>query len=134
MKTFSPNRQPSELALRRQIPKRGETDLRGIEWRYLWHKCQGQQLKTVPHEAEVARAELSPDARWLATASGGSVWIWDTTREGERRVLGSGAPADAGFFSWPRVGKLGGVRDLPGKGKWRYGGFRGASFCAGGLR
>ncbi len=87
-------------ALRRQVPKRGETDLRRIEWRYLWHKCQGQQLKTFPHEAEVTRAELSPDGRWLATASGGSFWVWDTTREGERRALSSGAPADAGFLSW----------------------------------
>ncbi|MHC1767801.1 MAG: WD40 repeat domain-containing protein [Verrucomicrobiia bacterium] len=43
---------------------------------------------------------MSPDGRWLATASGGSFWVWDTTREGERRALSSGAPADAGFFSW----------------------------------
>jgi eukaryotic-like serine/threonine-protein kinase len=84
----------ARTALRRQIPKPGETDIRGIEWRYLWQKCQGQQLKTFRHESEVVCAELSPDGRWLATESGGVFWVWDTTRDGERRVLSSGAPRD----------------------------------------
>jgi plasmid maintenance system antidote protein VapI len=81
-------------ALRRQVPGPGETDLRGIEWRYLWHKCQSQELKTFRHEAEVARADLSPDGRWLASASGGRSWVWDTTRQGERQALNSGASGD----------------------------------------
>jgi eukaryotic-like serine/threonine-protein kinase len=79
-------------ALRRQIPEAGETDLRGIEWRYLWQKCRGQASATFRHEAEVACAELSPDGRWLATESGGAFWVWDTTRQGERRALSSDPP------------------------------------------
>src|SRR5262249_39937591 len=27
--------------LRKYLPKRGEEDLRGFEWRYLWQQCQG---------------------------------------------------------------------------------------------
>jgi WD40 repeat protein len=86
------------VALRRQIPKPGEADLRGIDWRYLWQKCQGQPRAIFRHEAEVACAELSPDGRWLATESGGAFWVWDTTREGERRALSSDAPLF--FAAW----------------------------------
>ncbi len=85
-------------ALRRQIPKPGEPDLRGIEWRYLWQKCRGQQSKIFHHDAEVTCAALSPDGRWLATESGGAFWLWDTAREGEGRALSSGAPLN--FASW----------------------------------
>jgi len=86
-------------ALRRQIPGPGEADLRGIEWRYLWHKCQSQQSKIFKHEAEVTCAELSPDGRWLATVSAGAFWVWDTARNGERQALSSGAPPDTGLFT-----------------------------------
>lgn len=81
-------------ALRRHIPKPGEADLRGIEWRYLWQKCQGQQSAVFRHESRVNCAELSPDGRWLATESGGAFWLWDTARKGERRKLSPGAPAE----------------------------------------
>ncbi|MHC1769259.1 MAG: protein kinase [Verrucomicrobiia bacterium] len=89
-------------ALRRHIPKAGETDLRGIEWRYLWHKCRGQQSRSFQHEAEVTCAAVSPDGRWLATESGCAFWIWDATGEGERRALSTGAPVNvASWFAEP---------------------------------
>ena len=66
--------------LQRQVPAAGQTDLRGIEWRVLWERCQGDQTELLRHNAEVSSAELSPDGRWLATESGGSFWLWDLSQ------------------------------------------------------
>jgi hypothetical protein len=75
-------RQAREL-LHLQIPKPGEHDLRGFEWRYLWQQCQGEELFTLHgHEASVDSVSFSPDGRTLATASwakaaAAPVKIWD---------------------------------------------------------
>jgi len=63
-------------------PKRGETDLRGFEWRYLWGLCHGDQLATLTgHEHTVTATAFSPDGNWLATAGmDGKVKIWSTAR------------------------------------------------------
>jgi eukaryotic-like serine/threonine-protein kinase len=85
-------------ALRRHIPtKAGEEDLRGIEWRYLWQKCQVQQSDVFRHKAEVTGAELTRDGRWLATVSGGAFWVWDTRGGEEPRLLNPGASRDTGL-------------------------------------
>jgi serine/threonine-protein kinase len=46
------NRRQALDLLRRQIPKPGEPDLRGFEWRYLWQQCQSDELFSLPgHDA-----------------------------------------------------------------------------------
>jgi WD40 repeat protein len=64
--------------LERLRPKTGETDLRGFEWRYLWHLCRGDQIATLAgHELTVTCTAFSPDGKWLATGSqDGKVNIW----------------------------------------------------------
>ena len=60
-------------------PKPDETDLRGFEWRYLWHLCRGQQLATLTgHERTVTCAAFSPGGNRLATGGmDGVAKIWD---------------------------------------------------------
>jgi WD40 repeat protein len=77
--------------LRRHIPKPGDADLRGIEWRYLWKQCQGEQRSVFHHRSAVSSVALSDDGRWLATESGDQFWVWDTRALGQRRELARGA-------------------------------------------
>jgi WD40 repeat protein len=56
--------------LGRYMPQKGEEDLRGLEWRYLWQESRGDELQTIPHPAGVLCAELSPDGHCLLTVSG----------------------------------------------------------------
>ena len=60
-------------------PRRGETDLRGFEWRHLWNLCRGDQLATLTgHGRTVACAAFSPQGNLLATGSmDGTARIWD---------------------------------------------------------
>lgn len=65
--------------VRAQIPKPGETDLRGFEWRYLWSQCQDEAYASIEaHDAELHMLALSPDGRFLATsADDHSVKLWE---------------------------------------------------------
>jgi len=80
------NRRQALDLLRRQIPKPGETDLRGFEWRYLWQQCQSDELFSLPgHNAPARSVAFSPDGRSLVTATlavssiqgAAAVTIWD---------------------------------------------------------
>jgi WD40 repeat protein len=72
--------------LERHRPRRGEPDLRGFEWRYLWDQCRGDEAATLGrHSNQAQRATFSPDGHWAATASS-EVNIWDMT---QRRLLRS---------------------------------------------
>jgi eukaryotic-like serine/threonine-protein kinase len=62
------NRGMAVELLRRHIPKGGEKDLRGLEWRYLWQEARGDEIQTFPQTSMAGAAVLSPDGRQVAAA------------------------------------------------------------------
>jgi eukaryotic-like serine/threonine-protein kinase len=75
--------------LDRLRPRRGETDLRGFEWRYLSNLCQGEQLATLGrHEWIVTCVAFAPDGKTVASGGlGGAVKIWDAEKFTCRQTL-----------------------------------------------
>jgi eukaryotic-like serine/threonine-protein kinase len=72
------SREQSVALLNQYWPKPGETDLRGIEWRYLWQAAQGDQLYSWKHPGMVAGAHFAPNGREVATACfDGVLRIWN---------------------------------------------------------
>jgi serine/threonine protein kinase len=69
----------ARTTLNRLRPKRGEADLRGFEWRYLWNQCRGEQLTILAgHDQTVTCTAFSPDGKRVATGSlDGTVRIWN---------------------------------------------------------
>ncbi len=67
--------------MKRQIPARGEDDLRGFEWRYLWQQCQSDEKSSI-EVGETWDMVYSPDGRILVSDSGkghgGQITIRDT--------------------------------------------------------
>jgi WD40 repeat protein/tRNA A-37 threonylcarbamoyl transferase component Bud32 len=57
----------------------GDPDLRGFEWRYLWHQCRGDSFHTFSGHSDVVRSvSFSADGQLLASGSAdGSVMVWD---------------------------------------------------------
>lgn len=67
--------------LRRYLPRGGEDNLRGIEWRYLWQMSRSDDLLSIPHPEVLRDAVLSPDARYLVTCGiepDCLVRVWET--------------------------------------------------------
>jgi eukaryotic-like serine/threonine-protein kinase len=65
--------------LRRHFPRRGQEDLRGIEWRYLWQLSQGDESRAFAHPGRVNGASISPDELYLATSClDQRIRIWQT--------------------------------------------------------
>jgi WD40 repeat protein/serine/threonine protein kinase len=60
--------------LRKHLPDSGQEDLRGFEWRHLWHECRGDYGQALPvHKQVVGAMTFAPVGSLLAT------WCWDDT-------------------------------------------------------
>ncbi len=88
--------------LEKHVPKAGEPDYRGFEWRYLWDRSRGDELYVFPgHDQEVGDVSFSASGRWLASyGEDQMVRVWDVATkdlvvELERPVRRS--------FRWLRV-------------------------------
>ena len=64
--------------LSHHVPRRGQSDLRGFEWYYLWQLCHSER-QVLPMPDTVRAVAFSPVGRQLATAGGasGGVTLWD---------------------------------------------------------
>jgi len=59
-------------------PRKGETDIRGFEWYYLWQLCHSGRQMLPAHKGDVYGITFSPDGTMLATASEDEkVHMWD---------------------------------------------------------
>ena len=92
------NAQHAQSLLRAHLPGRGETDLRGFEWRYLWRLCQDESRFTFsdigfhPTTAASGGVDLremvpSGDGRTIVCASGTSLKWLDLQSRGEAKSL-----------------------------------------------
>ena len=82
--------------LKRHRPQRGEPDLRGFEWRYLWGQSRTQEVFTFEHCSSYGCA-VSPDGRYVAAADGGTLSLWDLTsgqKAGVWKMPSEGGGAD----------------------------------------
>ncbi|MBX3731217.1 MAG: hypothetical protein KF791_01340 [Verrucomicrobiae bacterium] len=76
--------------LQNHVPRPGEPDLRGFEWRYLWRQSQGEELFRLPGNQHTSLViEASPDARRLAVGGydRGTIRVFDPALRGEPIVL-----------------------------------------------
>ena len=67
--------------IEKQLPRDGEEDLRGFEWRYLWrlYHHNGERLR-LQHDVEIWAIAYSPDGGTLATVDDtGLLILWDTS-------------------------------------------------------
>jgi eukaryotic-like serine/threonine-protein kinase len=76
--------------LEEQRPEKGQEDLRGFEWYYLWRQCNRGLLATLRgHEDGVEALAFLPDGATLVSASGdGIVRSWPLKSDSTPEVLG----------------------------------------------
>jgi WD40 repeat protein len=88
-------------------PEPGQEDLRGFEWRYLWGKSRGEQLKTlVGHSNYVNCVAYSPDGTMLASGSSDhTVRLWNAIT-GELIANCAGHSAEVMSVAFSPDGKL----------------------------
>jgi WD40 repeat protein len=85
------NRGLAVSLLRRHVPEPGQTDLRGVEWRYLWREVNGSESHSFPHLLSLTDVAFSPDGRVLATAAFDKlIQLWDIASEKQVREFQGG--------------------------------------------
>jgi serine/threonine protein kinase/WD40 repeat protein len=89
--------------LNRQRPKRGQADLRGWEWRYLWQQARSDALSTLPWEGyrQIVSLAVSQDGRWLAAGIGRQtgLTVWDLRTKQQAARLAQGEKLAYAAFS-----------------------------------
>ena len=74
--------------LQRHLPRAGEADLRGFEWRHLWKLTRGNYSFKLPRQAQVVGSLMfSPDGKELATFrwdKSDALTVWDLEARRER--------------------------------------------------
>ncbi len=66
-------------------PQRGQPDLRGFEWNYLWRECHRDVTSLVSHEMPVSAMVVSPDDRTLVSSDfEGVIVVEDLEARSER--------------------------------------------------
>ena len=93
------NLKRAQTLLRAHIPKRGEPDLRGFEWRYLWNLCQDESRYAFTNfDQSIGGLAFSPDGTFLAAGAGHVAKLLDKRTEPEHfrklvpKTLPSGRP------------------------------------------
>ena len=82
--------------LNKHLPKAGEPDLRGFEWRYLWHVSQGDEHTALPkQDFPVQSLALSPDKNLLAVGGFEKVSVLDLRNRSVVRTLAKGGSSVA---------------------------------------
>ena len=82
--------------LNKHLPKPGEPDLRGFEWRYLWHVSQGDEHTALPkQDFAVQSVALSPDRNLLAVGGFEKVSVLDVRNRSVVRTLPKGGSSVA---------------------------------------
>lgn len=91
------------------IPKSGDADLRGWEWRYLKSETLGNQFAELgPFERDVLKVDYSADWKWLGIVErGGEFYLWDT----EAKSLQSSWNLESSFFAFSPLGSTLAVPD-----------------------
>jgi WD40 repeat protein len=72
------NLSTAKQLLYRYVPKPGQEDLRGIEWRYLWQASRSDEIHTFHHESMVSSVSLSADGtRIVSISMNGEIRLFD---------------------------------------------------------
>lgn len=72
------NRGRAVELIRKHIPAKGQKDLRGFEWRYLYNLTRGDEQSSFQHNDFVESALLSPDnSKVITTDRSPFIYIWD---------------------------------------------------------
>ncbi|MCC7377669.1 MAG: protein kinase [Verrucomicrobiales bacterium] len=80
----------ARAALQRQVPKPGETDLRGLEWAILARDVRGEgaPLQPLTNGVAIRKIDIDPTGRWVAASFiDDRVGIWDLRNGRVVRVL-----------------------------------------------
>jgi WD40 repeat protein len=87
--------------LNRQRPQPGQKDLRGWEWRYLWHQTHSDALLTLCEKSAIESLAVSPDGNWLAIGlvRKDGLFVWDLKTRQEVAHLVPGEDEVRAVFS-----------------------------------
>jgi len=87
--------------LDRQRPQPGESDLRGWEWRYLWHQSRSDALTVLCEKTQIESLAVSSDGRWLAigVVHKDGIFVWDLETRREVAHLAQGKDRVRAVFS-----------------------------------